>query len=45
MGDQWNQLTVLLARQVMAKVTLADKAKIDDARTQYAAAHPGWKEQ
>jgi len=45
MGDQWNQLTVLLARQVMAKVTLADKAKIDDARTQYAAVHPGWKEQ
>ena len=45
MGDQWNQLTVLLARQVMAKVNLADKAKIDDARAQYAAAHPGWREQ
>jgi hypothetical protein len=43
MGDQWNQLTVLLARQVMAKVNLADKAKIDDARAQYAAAHPGWR--
>ena len=45
MGDQWNQLTVLLARQVMAKVNMADKAKIDDARAQYAADHPGWREQ
>ena len=45
MGDQWNQLTVLLARQVITKVNSADKAKIDDARAQYAAAHPGWNEQ
>ena len=45
MGDQWNHLTVLLARQVIAKVNAADKAKIDDARTRYAAEHPGWKEQ
>ena len=45
MGDQWNQLTVLLARQVITKVNTADKSKIDDARAQYAAAHPGWKEQ
>jgi hypothetical protein len=45
MGDQWNQLTVLLTRQVIAKVYLADKAKIDDARTRYAAEHPGWREQ
>jgi len=45
MGDQWNQMTILLARQVVAKVNAADKAKIDDARTQYAATHPGWVEQ
>jgi hypothetical protein len=45
MSDQWNQLTVLLARQVITKVNTTDKAKIDDARAQYAAAHPGWKEQ
>jgi hypothetical protein len=45
MSDQWNQMTVLLARQVIAKVNAADKAKIDDARAQYAAAHPGWREQ
>ncbi len=44
MGDQWNQLTVLLARQAIAKVNLADKAKIDDARAKYAAEHPGWRE-
>jgi hypothetical protein len=44
MGDQWNQLTVLLARQVVGKVNAADKVKIDDARAQYAAAHPGWRE-
>jgi hypothetical protein len=44
MGDQWNQLTLLLARQVVAKVNLADKAKIDDARAKYAAEHPGWRE-
>jgi hypothetical protein len=45
MGDQWNQLTVLLARQVITKVNTADKAKIDLARARYAAEHPGWKEQ
>lgn len=45
MGDQWNQMTILLARQVVTKVNASDKAKIDDARSQYAAAHPGWKEQ
>jgi hypothetical protein len=45
MGDQWNQLTVLLTRQVIQKVYKADKAKIDDARTRYAAEHPGWHEQ
>ncbi len=45
MGDQWNQLTVLLTRQVIAKVYAADKAKIDEARAQYAAEHPGWREQ
>ena len=45
MGDQWNLMSVLLARQAIAKVTIADKAKIDDARKQYAAAHPGWTEQ
>ena len=44
MGDQWNQLTLLLARQVMAKVNMADKAKIDEARAKYAAEHPGWRE-
>jgi len=44
MGDQWNQMTVLMARQVIAKVSAADKAKIDDARAKYAAEHPGWKE-
>jgi hypothetical protein len=44
MGDQWNRLTVLLARQVIAKVNAADKAKIDDARIKYAAEHPGWRE-
>jgi hypothetical protein len=44
MGDQWNQLTVLLARQAMAKVNVADKAKIDEARAKYAAEHPGWRE-
>jgi hypothetical protein len=45
MSDQWNQLTVLLARQVITKVNAADKAKIDEARARYAAEHPGWKEQ
>ena len=45
MSDQWNQLTILLARQVITKVNTADKAKIDDARARYAAEHPGWKEQ
>jgi hypothetical protein len=45
MGDQWNQLTVLLARQVITKVNTADKAKIDEARAKYAAEHPGWREQ
>ena len=45
MGDQWNQMSVLLARQAIAKVNATDKAKIDDARKQYAAAHPGWNEQ
>ena len=44
MGDQWNQLTLLLARQAVAKVNLADKQKIDDARAKYAAEHPGWRE-
>jgi hypothetical protein len=44
-GPKWNQLTVVLARQVIAKVNMADKAKIDDARAKYAAEHPGWKEQ
>lgn len=44
MGGQWNQLTVLLTRQVIAKVYAADKTKIDEARTRYAADHPGWKE-
>jgi hypothetical protein len=34
----------LLARQVVGKVNAADKVKIDDARAQYAAAHPGWRE-
>lgn len=45
MGDQWNRLTVLLTRQVIAKVYQADKAKIDEARARYAAEHPGWREQ
>lgn len=45
MGDQWNRLTVLLTRQVIAKVYLADKTKIDEARKRYAAEHPGWREQ
>lgn len=45
MGDQWNQMSVLLARQAIAKVNAADKTKIDDARKQYAASHPGWAEQ
>lgn len=45
MGDQWNQMSVLLARQAIAKVNAADKTKIDDARKQYAAEHPGWTEQ
>ena len=45
MGDQWNQLTVLLSRQLAAKVNAADKARIDEARAKYAAEHPGWKEQ
>jgi hypothetical protein len=44
MGDQWNRLTVLLARQLVAKVNAADKTKIDDARKKYAAEHPGWRE-
>ena len=44
MGDQWNQLTLLLARQAIAKVNAADKAKIDEARAKYAAEHPGWRE-
>jgi hypothetical protein len=43
-GDQWNRLTVLLARQVIAKVNAADKTKIDEARAKYAADHPGWRE-
>ena len=45
MGNEWNQMSVLLARQAIAKVNAADKAKIDEARKQYAAAHPGWAEQ
>jgi len=44
MGDQWSQLTLLLARQVIAKVNMADKSKIDEARAKYAAEHPGWRE-
>lgn len=44
MGDEWNRLTVLLTRQVIAKVYQADKAKIDEARARYAAEHPGWRE-
>ena len=44
MGDQWNQLTLLLARQAIAKVNAADKGKVDEARAKYAAEHPGWKE-
>jgi hypothetical protein len=45
MSGQWNQLTVLLARQVITKVNAADKSKIDGARARYATEHPGWKEQ
>lgn len=45
MGDQWNQMSVLLAHQAIARVNAADKNKIDEARKQYAAAHPGWAEQ
>jgi hypothetical protein len=45
MKAQWDQLTVLMTRQVIAKVYTADKPQIDAARARYLAEHPGWKDQ
>lgn len=44
MKAQWDELTVLMTRQVIAKVYAADKPQIDAARARYIAEHPGWKD-
>ena len=44
MKAQWDQLTVLMTRQVIAKVYAADKPQIDAARARYLADHPDWQD-
>jgi hypothetical protein len=45
MKADWDKLTVLTTRQVIAKVYAADKPQIDAARARYIAEHPDWKDQ
>jgi hypothetical protein len=45
MKADWDKLTVLATRQVIAKVYAADKPQIDAARARYIAEHPDWKDQ
>ncbi|HEX4758350.1 MAG TPA: hypothetical protein VH308_10215, partial [Terracidiphilus sp.] len=44
MKAQWDEVTVLMTRQVIARVYAADKPQIDAARARYIAEHPGWKD-
>lgn len=44
MKAQWDQMTVLMTRQVIAKVYADDKPQIEAARARYLAEHPGWSD-